>query len=73
MCTEEFRMYLLVVVDTLGNPVDSLHTSIKNEQGKEYDFMEFEPPPYLQGANTSLKPINAFVMFTGLPDLTHSC
>jgi hypothetical protein len=50
MCTEEFRMYFVVVVDTLGNPVDSLHTSIKNERGKEYNFGEFEPPPYSQGA-----------------------
>jgi len=43
-------MYLVVVVDTLGNPVDSLQTTIKNERGKEYDFAELEPPPYLQGA-----------------------
>ena len=50
ICTEEFRMYFVVVVDTLGNPVDSLQTTIKNEQGKEYDFGEFEPPPYLMGA-----------------------
>lgn len=50
ICTEEFRMYLVVVVDTLGNPVDSLQTTIKNEQGKDYAFGEFEPPPYLMGA-----------------------
>lgn len=49
ICTEEFRMYLVTVVDSLGNPVDSLQTTIKNEQGKEYDFGEFEPLPYLMG------------------------
>jgi len=60
MCTEEFRMYLVVVVDTLGNPVDSLQTTIKNERGKEYDFGEFEPPPFMPGAY--------FVMTDGYQD-----
>jgi hypothetical protein len=50
ICTEEFRMYLVVVVDSLGFPVDSLQTTIKNEQGKEYAFSEPGAPPYPQGA-----------------------
>ena len=50
ICTEEFRMYLVVVVDTLGIPVDSLQTTIKNELGKECGFNEPGAPPYPQGA-----------------------
>lgn len=50
ICTEEFRMYLVVVVDSLGIPVDSLQTIIKNERGKEYRFSGLGSPPYLQGA-----------------------
>lgn len=50
VCTEEFRMYLVVVVDSLGNPVDSLQTIISNDRGKLYDFGGFTPPSYLSGA-----------------------
>jgi len=50
VCTEEFRTYLVTVVDSLGNPVDSLQTTIKNERGKEYSFSEPGAPPYPQGA-----------------------
>jgi hypothetical protein len=50
LCTEEFRMYLVTIVDTLGNPVDSVHTSITNELGKDYDFSVYSPPPLTHGA-----------------------
>ena len=50
ICTEEFRMYLVVVVDSLGNPVDSLQTIVSNDRGKRYDFGSYLPPPYLPGA-----------------------
>ena len=60
ICTEEFRMYLVVVVDTLGIPVDSLQTTIRNEQGKNYTFSEPGAPPYLQGSY--------FVMTDGYQD-----
>ena len=50
VCTEEFRMYLVTVVDSLGNPVDSLITTITNDRGKEYSFVEFTPPPFMPGA-----------------------
>lgn len=50
VCTEEFRMYLVVVIDSLGNPVDSLQTIISNDRGKLYDFNGYLPPQYLPGA-----------------------
>lgn len=50
ICTEEFRMYFVVVVDTLGNPVDSLLTTITNDRGKEYNFEGYTPPPFMPGA-----------------------
>jgi len=50
VCTEEFRTYLVVVVDTLGNPIDSLRTTVTGERGKEYDFEGFAPPPFVPGA-----------------------
>jgi hypothetical protein len=50
ICTEEFRMYLVTVVDSLGNPVDSLLTTITNDGGKEYNFEGYTPPPFMPGA-----------------------
>ena len=50
MCTEEFRMYFVTVVDSLGNPVDSLLTTITNDRGKEYNFEGYTPPPFMPGA-----------------------
>lgn len=50
ICTEEFRMYLVTVVDSLGNPVDSLTTTITNDRGKQYDFSNYLPPPYMPGS-----------------------
>lgn len=49
VCTEEFRMYFVTVVDTLGNPVDSLLTTIINDSGKEYGFDGYTPPPFMPG------------------------
>lgn len=50
ICSEEFRMYFVTVIDSLGNPVDSLQAIVTNDKGKEYNFDGFLPPPYLQGA-----------------------
>lgn len=50
LCTEEFRMYFVTIVDTLGNPVDSVYTIITNELGKEYDFSVYSTPPFANGA-----------------------
>ena len=50
VCSAEFRMYLVTVIDTLGNPVDSLQTKVTNSWGKVYTFEELSQPPYLDGA-----------------------
>ena len=60
ICTEEFRMYFVTVVDSLGNPVDSLLTTITNNRGKEYGFGGYTPPPLMPGAY--------FVMTDGYQD-----
>ena len=48
-CTLEFRMYLVTIVDSLGNPVDSLQTKVTNSKGKEFIFND-PPPPFMRGA-----------------------
>lgn len=50
LCTEEFRMYFVIVVDSLKNPVDSLQTTVTSSGGKEYNFSDFSPPPNMPGA-----------------------
>ena len=40
LCTEEFRSYLVTVVDTLGTPVDSLNVIIKDKDGDELDVQQ---------------------------------
>lgn len=40
ICTEEFRSYLVTVVDTLGIPVDSLNVIIKDKDGDELDVQQ---------------------------------
>ena len=35
-CTTEFRTYRIIVIDSSGNPVDSLVTRITNSSGKEF-------------------------------------
>ena len=49
-CTEEFRTYLVIVVDGNGNPIDSLQTKVTSDRGKEYNFEGFTTPPFMQGA-----------------------
>ena len=39
-CTEEFRSYLVTVVDTLGIPVGSLTVTIKDKDGDELDVQQ---------------------------------
>ena len=50
VCTEEFRTYLVIVVDSAGSPIDSLQTTVTNDRGKEYNFEEFTTPPFMPGA-----------------------
>lgn len=37
ICTDEYRTYLVTVVDTLGVPVDSLSVTIRDKDGDELD------------------------------------
>jgi len=50
ICTEEFRTYLVTVIDTLGNPVDSLQITVTNSRGKYYNFDTYSTSPFMQGA-----------------------
>lgn len=47
MCTEEYRFYLVTVVDKLGVPVDSLDVTIRDKDGDELDVVQ---DPHLFGA-----------------------
>lgn len=38
LCTEEYRFFLVTVVDTLGVPVDSLSVTIKDNDGDELHY-----------------------------------
>lgn len=40
MCTEEYRFFLVTVVDTLGIPVDSLDVIIRDKDGDELDIVQ---------------------------------
>lgn len=41
ICTQEFRMYTVIVIDNTNQPVDSLNVEIKNEEtGRLYLFLE---------------------------------
>ena len=40
ICTQEFRSYLVTVIDTLGVPVDSLNITIKDKDGNELDVQQ---------------------------------
>ena len=53
MCTEEYRFYLVTVVDTLGVPIDSLTVTIKDKDGDELDVAQY-PHPFGTGKYTVL-------------------
>ena len=40
LCTEEYRFFLVTVVDTLGVPVDSLTVTIRDKDGDELDVVQ---------------------------------
>jgi hypothetical protein len=46
ICTEEYRTYLVTVVDSLGFPVDSLDVAIKDKDGDELNVLQ---DPYYLG------------------------
>jgi len=51
MCTEEYRSYLVTIVDTLGIPVDSLDVTVRDENGDELSVMQ-DPYPWGAGNYT---------------------
>jgi hypothetical protein len=53
MCTEEYRFYLVTVVDTLGIPVDSLEVTIRDKDGDELNVLQ-DPHPFGAGKYTVL-------------------
>jgi hypothetical protein len=46
ICTEEYRTFLVTVVDTLGFPVDSLDVAIRDKDGDELNVQQ---DPYYLG------------------------
>ena len=53
ICTEEFRSYLVTVVDTIGVPVDSLNVTIRDKDGDELNVVQ-DPHPFGAGKYTVL-------------------
>ncbi len=53
MCTEEYRFFLVTVVDTLGIPADSLDVTIRDKDGDELDVLQ-ESHPFGPGKYTVL-------------------
>jgi len=53
LCTEEYRFYLVTVVDTLGIPVDSLDVTIRDNDGDELNVVQ-DPHPFGAGKYTVL-------------------
>lgn len=46
ICTQEFRTVTVFVIDENNKPVDSLVTTITDEEGKKYDVSD---PPFFPG------------------------
>lgn len=53
ICTEEYRSYLVTIVDTLGVPVDSLNITIKDNDGDELNVLQ-DPHTFGAGKYTVL-------------------
>lgn len=53
LCTEEYRFFLVTVVDTLGVPVDSLNVTIRDKDGDELNVVQ-DPHPFGAGKYTVL-------------------
>lgn len=53
LCTEEYRFFLVTVVDTLGVPIDSLNVTIRDKDGDELDVAQ-DPNPFGAGKYTVL-------------------
>ncbi len=44
ICTDEYRFYLVAVVNTLGAPVDSLNVTIRDKDGDELNVQQDSHP-----------------------------
>jgi hypothetical protein len=53
LCTEEYRFFLVTVVDTLGVPIDSLTVTIRDKDGDELNVVQ-DPHPFGAGKYTVL-------------------
>jgi hypothetical protein len=53
LCTEEYRFFLVTVVDTLGVPIDSLTVTIRDKDGDELNVLQ-ESHPFGPGKYTVL-------------------
>lgn len=71
VCTEEYRTYIVTVVDTLGVPVDSLIVTIKDKDGDELDVQQ--EPFYLdEGKYTVLNDSFTHIMCScGTPQIIY--
>jgi hypothetical protein len=53
MCTEEYRFYLVTILDTLSAPIDSLDIAIRDKDGDELNVQQ-ESHPFGEGKYTVL-------------------
>ncbi len=73
-CTMEFRYITVLVVDEMNQPVTGLITTVKDESGKTFEFIQ--DPFFFQGFyivmddnyTREFSPIPKLILFTGLKD-----
>lgn len=71
MCTEEYRFFLVTVIDTLGVPVDSLNVIVRDNDGNELDVQQ-ESHPFGAGKYTVLNDSFTHIMCAcGTPQLIY--
>jgi hypothetical protein len=50
VCTDEFKMYKLTILDFDNNPVDSVKITVKNKlTNEDFDVSEHNNPPFIKG------------------------
>lgn len=73
-CTMEFRQITVLVIDEMNNPVTGLMTSVKDESGKTFEFIQdpfFFPGYYTvmdDNATQEFSPIPKLILFEGTKD-----
>ncbi len=73
ICTTEFRVYSVTVVDSSGSPVDSLITTVKSSRGKI--FKPYQEPSLPgkywlmdDGYTNEFTTLPTIIIFTGIRD-----